>query len=171
MWRFLRWLLVEHISSSALELGISSSLGHRCSITLLLLCTCLAKARLTTQWSVRNHCFKKMTVVINLLPRLVARPAETTVFCTYFSTCKAISYKHTTTLQLERTQSQLRAEDELCILHQLSSLTAPRIRVSQSSCCCRSYQVMDGQENSYSETQMSRNTPWCARLFSARVFG
>lgn len=43
------WLLEEHVSSGALELGIGSSLGHRCIVKLLLLCTCLAKAGLSTQ--------------------------------------------------------------------------------------------------------------------------
>lgn len=38
------WLLVEHISCGASELGISSSLRHRCIMKLLLLCACLAKA-------------------------------------------------------------------------------------------------------------------------------
>lgn len=60
------------------------------------------------------------------------QPAQTT-FCTR----QAISYKHTTTLQLERTVTSTCWGWTLC--PSSAKFSALSMRVSQSSCCCRKF--------------------------------
>lgn len=60
-----------------------------------------------------------------------AHSLQKPLFSAHISAHVKLSHnKHTTTLQLERTQSQLLADDELRVLHQLSSLKDLSIRVS-----------------------------------------